>query len=129
MALYRRGLGGVARTGWAGLLVLLILTCPAARARAADTEVREFNIQVDGKQAGQYAMTITRHDDGSETMSGQASVRVKHVLGTYVYTYQGTERWKQGKLQELKSSCNDDGKRSRRPSRLTTACTTPITGP
>jgi hypothetical protein len=104
-------LGGVARAGWAGLLAVLILTCPAARAQAADTEVREFSIQVDGKLAGQYAMTITRNDDGSETMSGQAAVRVKHVLGTYSYTYQGTERWKKGKLEELRSSCNDDGKR------------------
>src|SRR5262245_57774635 len=93
-----------------GLFALLVVTCAAARARA-QTEVREFSIQVDGKPAGQYTMTITKHNDGSESMSGQASVRVKHALGTYTFTYQGVERWKNGRLQELKSTSNDNGKR------------------
>ncbi|HYT88348.1 MAG TPA: DUF6134 family protein [Gemmataceae bacterium] len=98
------------RTWTTGLLALLVVACASAQA-GAQTEVREFSVQVDGKPAGQYTMTITKHDDGSESMSGQATVRVKHVLGTYTFTYQGVERWKGGRLVELKSSSNDNGKR------------------
>jgi hypothetical protein len=80
-------------------------------ARAAETETREFAIHVDGKPAGQYAMTITKQDDGAEVMAVQASVRVKHLLGSYSYIYQGTEHWRDNRLVRMQSSTNDDGKR------------------
>jgi hypothetical protein len=89
---------------------LAVLAC-AGRVAAAETEVREFTIHVDGKPAGQYSMTITKQDNGAESMSGQARVRVKHLLGTYTFTYQGTEQWQGGRLLELRSSTNDNGKR------------------
>jgi hypothetical protein len=82
----------------------------AAPARAEDTEERVFTITVDGKPAGECRMTMTRKGDGSEVMSTQAGVRVK-VLLTYTYAYQGTEVWKDGRLQSLESTCNDNGKR------------------
>jgi hypothetical protein len=84
------------------------------RARGADVEVREFNVTVDGKPAGEYRMTITRQDDGSVSMACRAEVKVK-VLGVtaYSYAYDGVEVWKDARLQTLQSTANDDGKRFR----------------
>jgi hypothetical protein len=94
------------------LLVLGMLTLTAsAPAAAAESEVREFTIHVDGKHAGYYQMTITSQGDGVSVMSGKADVRLSVLLHTYIYHYDGTEVWKHGRLHGLRSSCNDDGKR------------------
>ncbi len=102
--------GGVPRSVLAALGALLC-AFPPAPARAAETEQRVFSIHVGGKPAGDYRLTITRQDNGEEVVTAQAGVRVKAVLKTYTYTYQGTERWKDGRLLELRSSTSDDGKR------------------
>jgi hypothetical protein len=78
---------------------------------AAWTEVREYTIHVDGKPAGSYQMTITHQNTGVTVMSGKATVRLKVFLKTYHYDYDGTEVWKQHRLQGFRSSTNDDGKR------------------
>jgi hypothetical protein len=92
-----------------GLVLILV-----AESRAADpgTEQRDFIIYVDGDQAGSYSMSISQRDDGSQTMSSVANVRVKYLGGlkVYRYSYQGTETWKGGRLVHFNSSSNDDGK-------------------
>jgi hypothetical protein len=55
-------------------------------------------------------MTITAQDDGTVTMSGQARINLRVLLVTYRYSYAGTEVWKGGKLQQLQSRTNDNGK-------------------
>jgi hypothetical protein len=81
-------------------------------ARAADVEVRDFVIWVDGKRGGEYHMTINRQDDGSVSMTGQADVSLSFfVVKKYIYTYRGTEGWsKDGVLTSFSSTANDDGK-------------------
>ena len=75
--------------------------------------MRDFHVWVDGKHSGTYRMTITKQDDGSLAMSSQAEIKVKKAFITvYRYSYTGVEVWKDGRLQSLKSSCNDDGKES-----------------
>jgi hypothetical protein len=92
--------------------VVLLFLAPGSRAAAADVEARDFTILVDGKRAGEYHMTITRQDDGSFTMTGQADVRVTvMIVKTYTYSYRGTEVWKDGRLVRFDSQTNDDGKR------------------
>src|SRR5262249_37772871 len=95
---------------WAALLTAAVLVCCPVAARAESTEQRVFTIQVAGKPAGDCQMTITRRDDGTETVSAQVNVRVKLIL-RYTFSYQGTEVWKNGRLLRLQSTCNDDGKR------------------
>jgi hypothetical protein len=81
------------------------------QARAADTEVREFKIMVDGKDSGTYQMKIERQDDGTEILSAESNVRVKVVgISVYTYSYKGKEVWKNGRLQHFESSGKDDGK-------------------
>jgi hypothetical protein len=86
----------------------------ATRAAVTETEVRDFDISIDGRSWGNYRMTISRHDDGKISMTGSASVAVRKVLITvYRYTYSGTEWWqdgKDGRLLALRSTSNDDGK-------------------
>ncbi len=82
-----------------------------APAVAAESEVREFTIHVDGRHAGSYQMTITSQDNGTTVMSGKADVRLKVFLKTYVYTYDGTEVWKHHRLEGFRSNSFDDGKR------------------
>lgn len=99
-------------TAWARKLLLtgLILLMPAF-ARAADTEVREFSITIDGKPAGTYSMTITRLDAHTIRMNALAQTKVSYLGGIYKYTYSfmGSEQWQDGKLVHLDSNSNDNG--------------------
>ena len=109
MGPFGRGVAGrfAAKTCW--LLVLgvgmLVELSPAA---AAEKEVRDFNIWVDGKPVGKYQMTIMGQADGSLAMKGTASVKVGIF---YKYSYEGQEVWKKGRLQAFRSWTNDNGKK------------------
>jgi hypothetical protein len=88
--------------------VLFLAFLPSTR--ADDTEQRSFTIQVDSRPAGDCRMTITRQDDGAEVMAAQVNVRIRFLI-MYRFTYRGTEEWKGGRLQSLRSSCDDNGQR------------------
>jgi hypothetical protein len=90
-----------------GVGVTLLL---AAGARAAEKETRVFAVLVDGKHAGNANMTIQRQDDGATVVSSDTNVVVKVLIKKYVYTCQAREVWKDGRLQQASSQCNDDGK-------------------
>jgi hypothetical protein len=81
----------------------------APTGRSAET--REFEVSVDGKRAGQYRMEITRPDHRTLVMTGQAAVKVRYLIYTYSYRYQGTETYRDGRLVSLKSTSNDNGSR------------------
>jgi YD repeat-containing protein len=84
----------------------------AAPTRAAETEVRQFNVSVDGKPSGHYTMAFTKESDGSLSIACDAHVKVKVALITaYHYDFVGKEVWKDGRLQSLSSHCDDDGKK------------------
>jgi hypothetical protein len=75
-------------------------------------EVREFSTRIDGKPAGNYRMTITCHEDGSVSMAVRAEIKVTKLgLTVYHYSYSGMEVWKDGYLQRLQSTTDDDGKK------------------
>src|SRR3954465_14781028 len=81
---------------------------PAAAGRAGEAETRAFTILVDGKAAGACRLAF---DDGAGTTSGRAAVQVRHFLGTYRYHFDGSEVWKEGRLQQLRSATDDNGKK------------------
>ncbi len=95
---------------WRVLGCALAMLLGADAARAADSEVREFVVKVDGRPAGYANMTIQQQDDGTTIVSCDTNVRVKVLIKTYVYTCRTQETWKNGRLQQLTSQCNDDGK-------------------
>jgi hypothetical protein len=94
----------------AGVAVIGILTSLTPWSGAAETEIRDFQVTVDGKKAGDYRMTIERLPDGSLSMSGHANVNVTYLVYRYQYSYQGKEVWRAGRLLQLNSRSFDDGK-------------------
>jgi hypothetical protein len=94
------------------LLVGVALLFPAlGRAMAGETEIRDFIIQVDGKRAGQYRMTIERQPDGSVSMSGAADIKVSKLgIVVYRYAFRSGEVWKDGRLYAFQSTTEDNGK-------------------
>jgi hypothetical protein len=55
-------------------------------------------------------MAITEKDEHTQTVEVHARVDVRIYFVRYTYSYDGTEEWKQGRLMELRSSANDNGK-------------------
>jgi hypothetical protein len=111
---------------WGGVLVLgslafLVPACSESEPEeppqvssgqtAPNSEIRDFGVQVDGKTAGWYRMTITPRGKHTLVMTGRARVRARIVFYNYRYSYDGTETYQDGRLTHLESSCNDDGKR------------------
>jgi len=93
-------------------LMMGLILAAAPLAGAAETEVRQFNVLVDGSKAGSHTMKITKNDDGSVVISCEAHVKVKVAFVTaYHYDYLGAEVWKDGRLVSLRSRCDDDGKK------------------
>src|SRR5947207_5006644 len=90
---------------WLATFSLAITTS----APAASVDTRQFAVLVDGKPAGECRVTYTSGDDGSLRVAGSAAVRVRHLLGTYHYNFDGTELWKGDRLQRLSCASNDDG--------------------
>jgi len=88
-----------------------ILVFGLPQARAAGIETRTFAIQVDGKKAGDYQLTIQSQPDGSLNVSARSDVCVR-VLGVpvYTYSYRAQEVWKAARLQHFQSSGKEKGK-------------------
>jgi hypothetical protein len=93
------------------VLVTAALIGSAACGWAAEPEQRVYGVYANGKPAGEHRMTITTQEDGTQIMTAEAEVQVRHRFGTYRYSYRGTETWKEGRLLKLDASSNDDGKR------------------
>jgi hypothetical protein len=87
------------------------LALPATVRAEVNAEVRDYTIQVDGKTAGDYHMTIHRQDDGTTSLAAQSDVKVTVLLVTaYSYSYRGQEVWKDGRLQHFESAGKENGK-------------------
>jgi hypothetical protein len=93
---------------WFGGLCICLIP---GLAQAAAPESRLFEIRIDGRPAGECRLTYSIGEDGAETLSGTAAVRVKQLLSTYQYRYEGSEVWKGKVLQHLHASIDDDGKK------------------
>ena len=77
---------------------------------AAADDTRTFQVLVDGKAAGHYQVRVA-DKDGLTECRVTARVEVKALIGTYRYSLDSQETWKDGKLTGLRSTCNDDGTR------------------
>jgi Family of unknown function (DUF6134) len=95
-----------------GVVAILALGGEVQQAGASETEAREFTIEVDGKACGQYVMTITKQDSGIVSMQAVANMTLKLLIRTYRYQFEGTEHWKNGRLLQLNSKSDDDGKKN-----------------
>jgi hypothetical protein len=99
-----------------GILLSLAWTAWSAPLGAADAsvvsrQVRNYTIAVDGIKRGFLTSTISRHADGSETMSGEADIRLNFIVYRYRYSSTGKEVWKEGKLVELANEADYNGEK------------------
>jgi len=90
---------------------IFALTGDALLGGEPKSQTRTFQVAIDGKPAGTYQMDIRTHEDGTQTMIGNASVATKYLVFSYSYSYAGTEKWQNDRLLDLSSSSNDDGKK------------------
>jgi hypothetical protein len=97
---------------WGWLIgAALALLAPAAGARAADIETRDFTVFVGARRCGEVHMTIHRQDNGLIQMRCDTDIKVSILLKSYKYSYRGLEVWKDGRLVRFDSNTDDDGKR------------------
>lgn len=92
-------------------MIAVLAALAGSPALAADTETRIFAVMVDGRPAGEFRLTIRTAADGGESISVVANVQVRSLLGGYVYTYRGSEVWAAGRLRQLDSTSDDNGKK------------------
>jgi hypothetical protein len=92
--------------------IAMLFLAQVAPSRADSTERRDYTIFVDGKESGHTSMTIVEKDGGEAYLKLAVQVKARIVLIEYEYNLEAEEWWKAGKLVGLKSSCNDNGKRT-----------------
>ena len=85
---------GLAAGGWA-----------AERPRLV--EVRDFDVQVDGKPGGSIRITVDDDQRGVVKASMQCDVQISFVVYTYKYSYRGQETWKAGRPVDVQGNCVD----------------------
>jgi hypothetical protein len=70
--------------GWiVAMFCLSAALTHAAEPREAERQTREFKISVDGKPCGSSIVKISRRDDDSERIQGQADVRASILAQKY----------------------------------------------
>lgn len=77
--------------------------------RVVEQHTRTFKVSVDGTDRGTLTMQLTSHDDGTETMRGQAELSFNFIVYKYRYTSSGTEVWKSGRLVQLANEADYNG--------------------
>ncbi|MBM4071829.1 MAG: hypothetical protein FJ271_23320 [Planctomycetes bacterium] len=94
------------------LLIAVAFLGNATTASATSIEQREYQILVEGKEVGQSNMTITRQDDGTTVMKGDASVRISKGIINFSFSNESTEWWKDGRLIGLKAVTTENKRKT-----------------
>lgn len=97
-------------------IAMLWIACAAATGgepQELERETREFKVSVDGKERGKCTMQIRCHDDGTERMQIDATLRFNYIVYEYRYASAGTEIWKDGRLIELENTADYNGTKYR----------------
>jgi hypothetical protein len=72
-------------------------------------EVREYEVLVKGKPAGNVHTRITDTDDGVTTVVTDAAVALNYIVYTYRYEFHGREVWQGDRLMSVDNRGFDDG--------------------
>jgi Family of unknown function (DUF6134) len=72
-------------------------------------EVREYEVLVKGKPAGNVTTKITDTEDGITTVVTDAAVALNYVVYTYRYEFHGREAWQGAQLMSVDNRGIDDG--------------------
>jgi hypothetical protein len=72
-------------------------------------EVREYEVLVKGKPAGNVTTKIADTEDGATTVVTNAVVALSYVVYTYRYEFHGREAWQGNRLMSVDNRGIDDG--------------------
>lgn len=86
------------------------LAVEAAGTSPAVAERRLYDVSIDNKPAGSYALVVTQAPDGVADVQSKAAVDFPFFLHHYKYSYSGHEVWKGDDLSAFDSTSNNDGK-------------------
>lgn len=78
--------------------------------KADPAEVREFEVRVDNKPVGTHRLTI-KSIGHTQQVSFQTDVKIDLIVYAYVFKLQGTEVWRQGRVETASVRCEDGGKK------------------
>jgi hypothetical protein len=93
----------------AGVVVLLMLLAgPVVAATSGQQEFR-FRVLLDGDEIGSHRFRVSR-EGGEEIVEIDAELRVKFIgITVYSYVHGNRELWRNGCLQRIESSTDDNG--------------------
>lgn len=94
-----------------GRMSIVAVFAFASFAHGAGEELRTFAVTVDKKPSGTHLISIQSGADGTQTITTQADVTVKILFITYKYVFRGIESWKEGRLYQLSTTTDDNGKK------------------
>ncbi|MDB5389773.1 MAG: hypothetical protein JWM11_5419, partial [Planctomycetaceae bacterium] len=70
-------------------------------------QVRDFDIYVDGSQAGTSRLKISEFDNGKTVVDADADVKINFIVYIYKFQFRGTETWSQGQFHRLECQTDD----------------------
>src|SRR5258707_629845 len=88
------------------IVVGYLIATAANPLRADEKETRIYRASVDGSVSGSFSMSFVRRDDGSETITTNADIKVRVLFREYRYSHQGVETWTKGALTTLQTETN-----------------------
>jgi hypothetical protein len=80
---------------------------------AAEPEIREFRVIVDGQPQGTHRLRIADGERGETVVRVDAEVRIDFLVYAYVYAIQAEEAWKDGRLSRTSARIEDGSTRTR----------------
>lgn len=93
-----------------GLILALWLSAPLL---AAEAEIREFRVIVDGQPQGTHRLRIAEGEGGETVVRVDSEVRIDFLVYAYVYAIHGEESWKDGRLNQTSARIEDGSTRAR----------------
>lgn len=91
------------------LILAISLPAEAAEPREVHRQTRNYRVAVDGVERGDMTATIVRHDDGTESMTGETHLRFNFIVYRYRFSSTGKEVWRENRLVELASHADFNG--------------------
>lgn len=106
-------MAGLGRKELLGFVFGSLVVCWTPISLFADfAQNREFLITVNNKEAGFSRMKVTQASDGGMHISVDASVELR-IIFKYFFNMKSTEHWKDGRLVQMDTEVNDNGKQDK----------------
>ena len=94
------------------LAAIMLLVIAPLSATAQTTEQREYQVLINGKDAGTTKITIAEDKDGTTKVQVEANVKFFILFVQHTFTTKTSETWKDGKLVQLDADSTENNVRT-----------------